>query len=59
MQWTPPYVFNGREKNGIYPWEDGLSELAIELRHKYAKELPDKNHVNVMKEHFDQYGLKF
>ena len=59
MQWTPDYVFKGREKKHTYPWEDGLSELAIDLRRKYVKELPDKNHVNIMKEHFNQYGLKY
>ncbi len=59
MEWTPAYVFNGREKKGTYSWEDGLSELAIDLRRNYAKELPDENHINIMKEHFSQYGLKY
>jgi hypothetical protein len=59
MQWTPPYVFNGREKEGLYPWEEGLSELALELRRKYAKDLKDKEHLNVMREHFNQYGIKY
>jgi hypothetical protein len=59
MQWTPAFVYQGRGKQGSYTWEDGLSELAIDLRRQYAKEMPDKNHVNVMKEHFDQFGLKY
>jgi hypothetical protein len=59
MQWTPAFVYQGRGKQGNYTWEDGLSQLAIDLRRKYAKEMPDKNHVNVMKEHFDQFGLKY
>lgn len=59
MQWTPPYVFNGRGKEGLYPWEEGLSELALELRRRYANELTDKEHIRVMKEHFDQYGIKY
>ncbi len=58
MQHMPEYVLSGREKKGIYPWENGLSELAIELRRKYAKELPDENHINVMNEHFAQYDIK-
>ena len=57
MQWTPPYVFNGRGKEGLYPWEEGLSELALELRRRYANELTDKEHIKVMKEHFNQYGI--
>ena len=59
MQHTPEYVFNGREKKGNYPWENALSELAIELRRQYANELTDENHINVMKEHFAQYGIKY
>ena len=59
MEWTPAYVFSGRDKKGIYYWEDGLSDLAIDLRRKYANELPDENHINVMEEHFAQYGLKY
>jgi hypothetical protein len=58
MQHTPEYVFNGRKK-GNYPWEVGLSDLAIELRRKYLKDMPDENHINVMKEHFNQYRLKY
>jgi hypothetical protein len=58
MKWTPAYVFNGREKEGVYPWEEGLSELVLDLRRKYSKELTDKEHVNVMKEHFTQYGIR-
>lgn len=59
MQNMPEYIFNGREKKEKYPWENSLSELAIELRRKYANELTDENHINVMKEHFAQYGVKF
>jgi hypothetical protein len=59
MQWTPAFVYQGRGKQGNYTWEDGLPQLAIDLRRKYAKEMPDKNHVNVMKEHFSQFGLKY
>ena len=59
MKHMPEYIFNGREKKGKYPWENSLSELAIELRRKYAKELTDENHINVMKEHFAQYGVKY
>lgn len=59
MQHTPEYVFNGREKKGNYRWEGGLSELAIELRREYSKEMADENHINVMEEHFAQFGLKY
>ena len=59
MQHTPEYVFSGREKKGKYPWENALSELAIELRRKYSKELADENHINVIKEHFAQFGIKY
>jgi hypothetical protein len=58
MQHTPGYVFNGRKK-GNYRWEVGLSELSIELRRKYSKEMADENHINVMQEHFAQYNLKY
>jgi hypothetical protein len=59
MKWTPAYVFNGRNKEGVYPWEEGLSELALDLRRKYANELTDLEHIKVMKEHFNQYGIKY
>ncbi len=59
MQHTPEYVFNAREKKGNYLWDVGLSELAIELRRKYSKEMADENHINVMEKHFAQYGLKY
>jgi hypothetical protein len=59
MQRTPPFVFQGRGIEGHYPWEDGLSELAVILRSKYAEEMTDKNHINVMKELFSQYGIKY
>jgi hypothetical protein len=59
MERTPAYVFSGKSAKGSYPWESGLSEKEIGLRAKYAKDMPDKNHINVITEHFSQFGIEF
>jgi hypothetical protein len=59
MERTPAYVFAGKSVEGTYTWESGLSDLAISLRSQYAKEMPDKNHLNIIKEHFSQFGIEF
>ena len=58
MERTPPYIFLGREKDGTYPWENGLPESVINLRSQYATNLTDKEHINSIKEHVAQFGIK-
>lgn len=59
MDRTPPYIFEGKKTGVLYTFESDLSELAISLRSDYTKEMPDKNHINIIEEHFSQFGIRF
>ena len=58
MERASEFVLQGKRK-GLYTFESELSDLAISLRVKYAKGVPDENHVNILTEHFLQFGIEF
>jgi len=62
MEKTPRLIFDDR-KNGRggrrYHFEYELSDLAISLPSKYEMEMPNENHITVIKEHFSKFGVQF
>lgn len=57
-QYLPKYLLLGKTLSGTYTWENGSSDLALELRVKYANAITEDEHINLMKEHFNQMKLK-
>jgi hypothetical protein len=59
MERASKFVLEGKKKKGSYTFESELSDLAISLRVQHAKEVPDENHINILTEHFLQFGIEF